>query len=228
MKRIVVWLMVVFMVFPPIFLTGCANDAYEANMRHRSNKAMFQEAGRAKAMEAITGAINAIIKTVEGEYKKQKENEVRTKFVDKIGADGNNFAVAVLGDIVVRMNDSHTEAEMMRARADAIRYLEPIVANIYREETDNLGVPATTFDVAMKFIEQIPFVATVWGMYKLGTAGIENAGTSLANNINGDGNAINNTDMQVGKGNYGDGNNLGTQNTDMYNTKTTTTYPPTE
>ena len=225
MRRFVGWLMVVLMIVSPtMMLTGCGDKAYVANMKYREHKALYQSQGRANAMSAITTAIQAIIKTVEGDYATQKEKEASEKkesFTSKLNATGNDFAVAVLGDIVVHITDRHAEAEMMRARAEAIRYLEPIVAQIYKETEEEIGTPPTSMHVAMKFVENLPFLATVYGMYKLGTAGIENAGNKVINNLD---NGSSQTGQQTGTGNTGPTTtNTNTDSNNMYGEAPATT-----
>lgn len=226
MRRIVALLLMTVMIMPPLMLSsGCSDSAYIANMKMRENRALFRSKGNAQALDAITRAIESIIQTVEGDYKADQAEKVKkSTFTSTLQGDSkidghNNFAVAVLGDIVVHMTDKHAEAEMMRARAQAIEYLQPIVEAIYQQKYEEIGVPPTSMDVAKDFVGNLPFLATVYGMYKLGTAGIENAGNRIVNNLSGDNSAISQSDIQIGKGNLGDGANSGTQQTDLYNDK---------
>ena len=193
--------MAVFVI--PLFLASCMgmNDPYKANMKTRSEQTLYKETMRQKAVESVTGAVKMIIGALEDEAVKERvaQASANDRFVNKIGTvkgTDSNFAMAVMGDVMMFMIKEHAKGEVARARAEAVRYLEPIIAQLYKEEADRLGVPPTSAQVAMKFFEQIPFVVTVAGMYSLGKAGIEAAGSNITNTLNGNGD-LNQTNTRI-------------------------------
>lgn len=219
MKRsIAIWMIFILLATSPMFMFGCSDKAYVANMKMRENTTLFRENSRARAMEAISGSIKIIIDTVEGEYVKQETDKAtKNSFVDKLGStNGNNFAIAVLGDIVVTMSNNQMKAEMMRARAQAISYLQPIVESIYNgiQERDP-GTPTTMNDIGKTLMGHVPFLATVAGMYGLGYQGMKSAGDTITNTFGGDNNGLMNT-----KGNLADnGGVIGDNNVTNANQK---------
>lgn len=198
---------------------GALNDAYESNMRMRSDQALYKETNRAKAAEAISGAIKVIIGSVETEAVKQNEANQKSRFTDRVNGSGSSdFAVAVLGDVMLAMVEGQSKAEIARARAQAIQYLEPILAQIYKDEYEKIGTPLSAGDVVAKFMDNIPFLATVAGMYGLGKAGIENAGNHISSYAS-DNSAASTTatetasrrvDGMINDGNYDTDNNKST------------------
>lgn len=68
-------------------------------------------------------------------------------------------------------------------RNEAIKFLIPVIRDIYRQQQLDLKAPPTAADVALAFVKQIPFMATVAGMYGLGAKGLEAAGDSISASV---------------------------------------------
>lgn len=187
-----------------LILSGCGKSNYQSNMDARSKQKLYSEKYKSQStgtiMKVITNILNPIEKQAVGDIKNQIELQ-KLKNADKINMysqsgilmpkNENEYAMAWMGTALVRMADndlketvqlikSHGEAEIARARAEAIRYLTPLVKAIYNDLEKDMGTPPTWADVGVALINQVPFVATVAGMYGLGVKGIENAGIEIA------------------------------------------------
>lgn len=177
----------VFMAYA-LNIGGCSTANYDSNMKARENIAFYETANKARAMDSVAVAIKSIINVVEGEVEEQNAR-MSQRFADDDQAIGNNYAIAVMGDIVIQMSSNQSKVQLADARARAIQYLEPLLLAIYENGTqdymEGVGTPMTGYDVASEFMTQLPFLATVAGMYGLGVKGIENAGTKLSGTFSG-------------------------------------------
>jgi hypothetical protein len=65
-------------------------------------------------------------------------------------------------------------------RPEIIRELVPMIEHIYKQQQLEMEAPVTSGEVALAFVNQIPFMATVGGMYALGAAGLDAAGDNIS------------------------------------------------
>jgi len=120
------------------------------------------------------------------------------------------------------MIEQQGKAEIMRARAQAINYMVPMIESIYAQHMNDFGTPMSSNEVWAKLVGNIPFVATVTGMYALGAAGVDAAGDT----INADHSIVNTNGVQAAHGSTAAGaNHSGSDMSgrDMSTTTTTTT-----
>ena len=161
-------------------LSGCARE-YEANMNARKQIAWTQTTNQRLATADVMHVIEKVLAPFEEQAKIQQEKDGVVLFGNrtKIPA-GDNYAMFLMAETMGKMIEWQGRAEIMRARAQAIQYLTPIIQSIYSQHMSDFGTPMTTNEVYAKLVGQIPFVATIGGMYALGREGIKQAGDSLS------------------------------------------------
>jgi len=236
-KKIISFAIVISFSIP---LVSCSDKAYIANMDYRKQKAFYNGQSRSTALRNIMQLTNTIINVVEKEATKELEQKKLLRLEAnsrKIRAmTDNQFMFATFADVFKTQIEATSRVELARARSEAIRYLQPIIAAIYQEQSEKIGTPTTMNDIGMKFMEQLPFLSTVAGMYGLGEAGISAAGDKLTATFNGDNGAINNKSSVASDGSAisingsaitGDNSNMNTGTSgasgDTTTTETTTT-----
>ena len=161
--------------------TGCARE-YEANMQARKEIAWTQTTNQRMAVQDIMEVVNRILNPFEEEYKRQIELKPE---VVVIGGSykkpsGDNYAMFLFAETMGKMIEQQGKADIMRARAQAIQYMIPIIEGIYAQNLMDFGTPMSTNDVLGKLVAQVPFLATVGGMYALGAKGIDAAGDTIS------------------------------------------------
>ena len=161
--------------------TGCARE-YEANMQARKEIAWTQTTNQRMAVQDIMEVVNRILNPFEEEYKRQIELKPE---VVVIGGSykkpsGDNYAMFLCAETMGKMIEQQGKADIMRARAQAIQYMIPIIEGIYAQNLMDFGTPMSTNDVLGKLVAQVPFLATVGGMYALGAKGIDAAGDTIS------------------------------------------------
>ena len=121
---------------------------------------------------------------------------------------GDNYAMFLFAEVMGKMIEQQGKAEIMRARAQAINYMVPMIEAIYSQHMADFGTPMSTNAVLAKLVDQIPFVATVGGMYGLGVSGIDAAGDTIAATLS-DGSTFNsNSSVASGGSVVGTGNTI--------------------
>lgn len=204
MKKILMVLMSFILASP---MVGCGGVSdYASNMKARENIALYENKYNSSALKTITDVIKEIIRP----FDEQKEAVIEDTIADikaslnsdyqetfkRIPTNDSQYALSWMGTAIMRMSDNasaiaivtakeHGRAEMARARSEAIKYLEPIVKAIYDKHTEEFGTPPTAIQLGMALVQQVPFVATVGGMYGLGVAGIDAATAKLTGTFNG-------------------------------------------
>lgn len=240
MKRTTAALLLPFMALA-LTIGGCSKE-YEANMNARKQIAWVQSTNQRLAAADVMEVIKQILIPFEDEWKKDQVGSQPLSGTDLIPraphvTNGQPVVVEVkmsesmqamnlMANVMGKMIDNHGQAELMRARAQAIQYITPIIEAIYSQHMDDFGTPMSTNEVVNNFVNQLPFLATVGGMYALGAKGIDNAGQEITNNASG-GSYINNSDQNFGRGTLNNGT-LTHGNYDASNhDNPVTTYPPT-
>jgi len=185
---------VVVSVLAVFLLSGCAEE-YRSNMQARKEIAWAESTNQRLATSEVMGVISKILNPIEKESKKQSEEKsiikLETRGVKSSVSSDSAYALGLMAQVMGKMVAWQGRAEIMRARAEAIRYLTPIIEAIYSQHMQDFGTPMSTNQLLSKLFDQIPFVATVGGMYGLGVSGIQNAGDSIAATLSGDGNTFN-------------------------------------
>lgn len=167
MKKIISSLFIV------LLLGGCANE-YHDNMQARKEIAWTQATNQRLAVSDIMNITNKLIEPFEVEKYKELQSQVI-----QIKPSKDDYALVLLSNLFQRMLDHQARMEIARARAEVFRYLVPIIQSIYEQNMANFGTPMSTNEVLAQLVGQIPFVATVGGMYALGYQGIKNAGDQV-------------------------------------------------
>ena len=101
-------------------------------------------------------------------------------------------------------------------KPDIIRELVPMIQSIYTQQQLEMDAPVTSGAVAMAFVKQIPFMATVGGMYALGAAGLDAAGDTISATVTGGSSFANNggtASSDLGITNSGEGSSTSMDNT---------------
>ncbi|NIT54914.1 MAG: hypothetical protein GWN00_01300 [Aliifodinibius sp.] len=155
---------------------NCTSYKHWADME--KTRAQYREAYRADSLLAIEGIIYQIIAPFESAaFQNAEEVEpkylIKHKYIDHKG----DPVVLMVGDVVTPIVQNFNRRDIIRARTQAIRYLEPIIARVYKEEAQK--GPVTFEQVAAKLVEHTPMALVVGGMYGLGKVASENAGNQV-------------------------------------------------
>lgn len=206
MKKVVTGVCLVSVLF-----TGCARE-YEANMSARSQIAYTESTNRRMAVGEVMDAVGVVISGFETAYNKKKDDEIEnilSSSSNTIVLSDVQYGFQQISNITIAIINSHAEQELARLRVEVFKYLTPIIEAIYKDHADKMGTPMSTNEVVASLIKQVPFLATVAGMYGLGYQGMKSAGDTISNNISGD-----NTGTIANKSNIADsGSIIGNDNT---------------
>ena len=163
-------------------LGGCADyhhmtDAKQKFAETEQVRMKEQTAVVLKALELIMGGFEkAVVQT----------NEPKPIFSRTTTVNGQPVT-----DTVYDSSSTWANVMIQMKRADIIKDLMPMIQEIYKQQQLQIDKPVTASDVAMKFMENIPFMATVAGMYGLGVEGIKNAKANITSTM-GDNGTLNN------------------------------------
>jgi hypothetical protein len=190
----------IIMCLPLLFVPACGS--YKANMRARSDMELYESKYQAEMVESVSN----ILKVFDDQARFEAEQKIE-KLKEEIGQtapdyragrrDASNvseFAIAEIASLMHRQLDnqsrqtialirSNTEERIWRARGEAMEYASKMVDSIMNEQDEEFGTPSTPEDIFIALVKQTPFLATVGGMYGLGKAGIDNAGTTISSMV---------------------------------------------
>ncbi len=190
------------LVIMSMLLASCTAE-YKEHMQANKEIAWVQTTNQRLAVGELVKIINAVVKPFEEEYVAQTlgvpsenvtvatdENGLpyiaATKVKENPTTDMQYALFTMKGMFDALMEYQHRETmariklDLARIRVEAIRYLQPIIEKIYDQHLVDNNKPPSTNDVLIALVKQIPFVATVGGMYGLGVAGIEAAGNKIS------------------------------------------------
>ncbi|RLB91783.1 MAG: hypothetical protein DRH10_01065, partial [Deltaproteobacteria bacterium] len=128
MRKIVLLILVV----PALLIAGCAEE-YRSNMNARKEIAWVQSVNQRLSTAEVMAVISKILNPFENEYKKQAEAEkdseitLKTAGVKSAVTSDSAYALGLMAQVMGKMVAWQGRAEIMRARAEAIRYLTPII-----------------------------------------------------------------------------------------------------
>jgi len=162
------------MIIAAMVVSGCSAE-YKANMHARETIELYRSQGRTAAMRTVMQAVGMIIRPIEVQYKYEQAALVGQP--SPLGQDD-----VYQSDLLTAMRDLmrwHGMAELARARALAVQYLAPIVQAIYQDGAADFGTPMTTNELVARMAGNLPILATVAGMYGLGTAAARYAGDRI-------------------------------------------------
>jgi len=192
-----------------LVLAGCARE-YESNMQARKEIAWSQTTNQRMAVQDVM----AVVAKIPNPFEEQARIQAQQRFNEQpvvLGSSnaktpvGDNYAMYLFAETMGKMIEQQGQAEIMRARAQAINFMVPIIQAIYAQNMADFGTPMSSNDVWAKLVGNIPFVATVGGMYALGAKGIDAAGDTITATLS-EGSTLNNRGSQATGGSLiGDG-----------------------
>jgi len=192
-----------------LVLAGCARE-YESNMQARKEIAWSQATNQRMAVQDVMAVVAKILNPFEEQAIIQAQQRFNEQPV-VLGSSnaktpvGDNYAMYLFAETMGKMIEQQGQAEIMRARAQAINFMVPIIQAIYAQNMADFGTPMSSNDVWAKLVGNIPFVATVGGMYALGAKGIDAAGDTITATLS-EGSTLNNRGSQATGGSLiGDG-----------------------
>jgi hypothetical protein len=174
MKKVMVWLML--LIFP-VSMVGCGKSNYEQNMQTRKEMKYYEEFGRARVMDTVSTIVTKVIHPA---FSEAAKNQIYDQFkLQYAPSNDTQYALAAVANIALAQAFSSMQVQLEQAKANVMEYMVPIVESIMKKHEEQFGTPATWEDVAKDLVGNIPFLATVGGMYFLGAKAIENAGTHI-------------------------------------------------
>ena len=165
-----------------ILLSGCANDAYRANMQYRDHRAMWQSQNQQAAMTTVMKAVAAVTAGIETEAVMAHESSV-DRLVGNIKVSDANLGMILLAKVASSISANQSKVEIARAKAQTIQYLQPIIASIYQQLNEKLGTPPTWQDVALRVVDNIPVMTTALGMYGVAATMADKVGEHVVANL---------------------------------------------
>lgn len=146
-------------------------DYYNAHKEFATTESIRMKEQTAIVMEALKIIMTGFEKTA-------TQEKVKTPMYSKTYKDPNT------GNVVTENIYSDT-GEVLAFMAeyrkpDIIRELMPLVKEIYTQQQLKVEAPVSAGQVALAFVNQIPFMSTVAGMYGLGVEGIKKAGDAIS------------------------------------------------
>ncbi len=211
-------LVVCLVIMLALILQSCANSSRNVYEKNVTQRTLFKAKYGAKAVDSVMQVVEKVVAPFEEQYQVSIEDQIK---LIQAKADASNFmmtkdsilapsseaqyAMSWMGALLLRSIDNstqetiamikaHGDAELARARAQAIEYLTPIIEKIYATmQEENGGAPPSIEQIGIEFVKQIPFVATIGGMYALGAKGIEAATAKISGTFT-------NSSVATGKG----------------------------
>ena len=165
-----------------ILVSGCANDAYKANMQYRDHRAMWRSQSQQTSMATVMKAVSAVTAGIEAEAVKSHESAV-DRLISNIKVSDTNLGMILLAKVASSISENQSKVEIARAKAQTIQYLQPIVASIYQQLNEKLGTPPTWQDVALRVVDNIPVMTTALGMYGVAATMADKVGEHVVANL---------------------------------------------
>ncbi len=184
-----------------LIFAGCARE-YEANMQARKEIVWSQSTNQRMAVQDVMAVVAKILNPFEEQARIQAQQRFNEQPGIVLGSSnaktpvGDNYAMYLFATTMGKMIEQQGQAEIMRARAQAINFMVPIIQAIYAQNMADFGTPMASNDVWAKLVGNIPFVATVGGMYALGAKGIDAAGDTITATLS-EGSTLNNRGSQA-------------------------------
>lgn len=179
------------LIFLFLSLSGCGlisgETDYQASVQAKKESNTNIAINQRMAIDSVFHHISTIIKPFEKQYTEENKESTENLVAPEEG-NIDHYAIYVLGKININQGKREHERELARIRVEVFRYLQPIIESIYSQQYEQMGTPMTINQVVSKLFDQIPFVATVAGMYGLGVEGMRKAGDEIYNTIEGDNN----------------------------------------
>ena len=201
-------------------LAGCANDAYQANMKYRDHRAMWRSQSQQSSMGTVMKAVSAITGGIEAEVRAGRETPI-DGLIKGIKVTDSNMGMILLARVASSISENQSKVEIARAKAQTIQYLQPIVASIYQQLNEKLGTPPTWQDVALRVVDNIPIMTTALGMYGVAATMADHVGERITANMS-DSSKLNVHSMEV-QNSAGAAANMGSSGSTVSPTTTTTT-----
>ena len=153
-----------------VTFTGCGYKDYSRA------KTEFAQTESIRMKEQTTVVMETLKIIMGGFDKAQKETYqppplFRKEYTDANGQKVEEVVYNSTGEVFAFLSDYR--------KPEIVRELVPMIEKIYTQQQLDMEAPVTSGAVAMAFVKQIPFMATVAGMYGLGLAGVENAGDTI-------------------------------------------------
>ena len=184
-----------------LIFAGCARE-YEANMQARKEIVWSQSTNQRMAVQDVMAVVAKILNPFEEQARIQAQDQFNEQPMTVLKSSGtktpvgDNYAMYLFAITMGKMIEQQGQAEIMRARAQAINFMVPIIQAIYAQNMADFGTPMSTNEVWAKLVGNIPFVATVGGMYALGAKGIDAAGDTITATLS-EGSTFNNRGTQA-------------------------------
>ncbi|CAK8711102.1 hypothetical protein KKHLCK_00100 [Candidatus Electrothrix laxa] len=160
-----------------ILLSGCSRPYKEYAEAHQQSIKSEADA-RSIAFTTAFRAVQELCKVFDQAVVTQASKKV--PIVTKEGVDINGNAQT--DTIYLPAQDIGVSILLAGvAKSMIIREVHPLIKEITREMTNKLERPVTVEEVLLKVADETGLIAVIGGMYGLGKAGIENAGTALSN-----------------------------------------------
>ena len=150
-------------------LTGCGN--YKEYAAAKTEFAVT-EGKRMEHQSTVVLAVAKMILDGFGETVKQEPSPLYSKkYVDEYGNDVIDTVFDTSGRLVDYL--------MAQKRVEVFKFILPFIEKVYQQQQLEMQAPVDAGRVALAFVNQIPLMTTVAGMYGLGKVGIENAGDHI-------------------------------------------------
>lgn len=188
---------IVFIMMITLLLGGCTSS-YKQYASYKTAKATVDAENRPWAVENVGVIIDYILGPIEQSARTQSSNAQETYLLKHTYIDINGDPVTItVGDVVSPIVSMFMERDIMVARVQAVKYLQPIIATIYNDMAES-DAPVTTGDVMLKVAGNIPLLSTVLGMYGVSSVMANKVGTTIGDL------AVNGNNTSIGLNNTGD------------------------
>ena len=198
---------IILCVFVAVSTVSCGYKDYSlAKKEFAQTESIRMKEQTVVVMEALKYIMGGFEKAAQTEHKASPMFE--KTYIDAQGNPVSETVYNNTGEIFAFMADYR--------KPDVIRELVPMIEKIYTQQQLEMEAPVTSGAVALAFVKQIPFMATVAGMYGLGVSGIENAGDTISATVSNGSSFANNggvASSELGITNAGEGSSTSMDNT---------------
>ena len=152
-----------------------------------------------EAAKIITDGFSSIVETKSAPLYQKTTTTTKAKalvsdgpynsddIVGTIDSDTSNSSDSLVPDDTVTVTETvyDNSAALIgllasQQRSEAFKFLIPVIRDIFKQRQLNVKAPVTAGDVALAFVDQVPFMTTVAGMYGLGKEAARQAGDNIS------------------------------------------------
>lgn len=164
-----------------LMVSGCSKE-YTAKQATISQVAYTESSNKRIAVGTVMQVVEKLIVPFEKMYKEKTViNTDRIKPTTDI-----QYGFYYMSELAMQHIRSTERVDLQRIRVEVFKAVQPIIAKIYDDHIDLGGDPLTVNGLLAKLVDQVPFMATVAGMYGLGVEAARKAGDQIAATFNGD------------------------------------------